>query len=118
MTIVDTIQTVLETIGVHVYYIKRQKETVIPAIVFQDITNLIYGSHAGATDLRKTRFQITCYDSTASKAASLITSVENALAYNSIDFQVAVPLETKLLKYDENTSIYYSIEEYYIFYKI
>jgi hypothetical protein len=109
-----TLKTVLEATGAIVYYAKRQKDSVVPAIVYQEVSRTIFGHMLGASNLRKTRYQVTCIAKSSSGASDLSDAVDTALAYNHLDFEVCVPYDTKLVRYDANTSEYYIVTEYSI----
>ena len=112
-------QALLETTGYNVYYARRQKESVVPAIVYKEVSHSPYGHQSGRMDLCKTRVQVTCFAKAAEKAAEMASAAEILLSFvRHEDFGVSVPLEPMIVQYDEDTGIFYVANDYLVFHKV
>lgn len=111
-----TLETVLARCGVPVYYIKEQKNSVVPRIVYAEVNEYQYGSMSGPSGLHRTRFSITCVEKDQDAASALSDMVEAQMAYNRIDFKVAIPVDNKSARYNNNFSLYYVTHDYFVWY--
>jgi hypothetical protein len=108
------LEDVLKDICEDVFYIRRQKESVVPAITYLDVSTKDWAGHDGLAGIKTVRYQVTCYSKDQEELDVLVSGVENALMYNDEDFDISIPTETKVPRYDEDTSIYYVSRDYFI----
>jgi hypothetical protein len=115
-TLRTTLQTVLERTGAGVWQFEKPLTGTLPAIVYNFISDPQIISHAGDTGNRRARIQLTLGASSAANLDNLVEAVRTQLTANNSDFEVSLPLETRLESKQDN--IYQSILEFRIHYKV
>jgi hypothetical protein len=105
--------------GFPVYALEKPIEKGVPCTVYRyigetpiiTIENFIEDND---TRLRKARIQITSIANTYSAMVSLVKNTEQTLYGNNVNFEVSLPIGTKIQ--DKEDNLYYSVSEYYIWY--
>jgi hypothetical protein len=112
----------LSNTGSPLYALEKPIGKAVPCTVFRFIAEtpiLTLESYANSplndTKLRKARIQFTAIADSAAALRTLVNDTEQFLYGNDLDFEVTVPIGTKLQSKEDN--LYYSVSEYYIWYK-
>ena len=117
MNLDTTIKSKVESAtGYPCYALEKPLEKSLPCTVYTIVNDKKEVAHGGDTGNRKARVQFTVIASTYSAMKSVVALLENGFIANTTDFQVSLPLETRLEDKEDNQ--YYSISEYYIRYNI
>ncbi len=98
-----------------VYGLEKPIEAPVPAIVYTIISERQLISHSGDEKFRTARVQLTNIASSIAGIVSLVEAVRTTLNANTSNWEVSLPLETRIDNKEDN--LYYSILEYYITYK-
>lgn len=116
MQLGSTLKSVLDTAtGIIWYALEKPLEKPVPAGIFRIVSENQKISHSGDENYRTARVQLTCIANTISSLESLVESVRTALNAKTTDWEVSLPLPTRIE--DKEDNLVYSIIEYYISYK-
>jgi hypothetical protein len=116
MNLDQTLKSVIQAAtGFPVYALEKPVEKTVPAVVYKIIADMpILATDATDTKLSWARVQLTHVADTYAKLKSLVEDTETVMFAKTTDWQVSVPLSTKLE--DKEDNLYYSIREYSIWY--
>ncbi|KKN52920.1 hypothetical protein LCGC14_0607820 [marine sediment metagenome] len=124
MSFEETLKTVLETatagVSAGVHALRKPIKSTLPAVVYKRITTLPHQHHksVGVAGLvKRDRMQITYLADSYAKLIALVGLVDSALVGNVTSFSAVQPLGSGLEDKSEDSKVYESIKDYYIFHK-
>jgi len=116
MILETTLKTVLETAtGFLAHALEKPLASATPCTVYRIIVERQKMLHSGDTKYRKARVQLTLIATSVSALATLRENIRTALNANQTDWEVSLPLETRID--DKEDGFYYTVLEYYISYQ-
>lgn len=116
MVLETTLKSVIETAtGKICHANEKPLEAVTPCTVYRIIVERQKMLHSGDTKYRKARVQLTLIATSPSALATLRENIRTALNANKTDWEVSLPLETRID--DKEDGLYYTVLEYYISYQ-
>jgi hypothetical protein len=115
MNLLQVLKTTLESdTGVSCYGLEKPPTAPLPAIVITLVAENQLITHSGDRDFRTARVQLTLIASSIAGIVTLVEDVRDSLNANKTDFNVSLPLETRIDNKEDD--LLYSILEYRINY--
>lgn len=110
----ETLVTVLKGTGKNVYAISVPPNGSYPCIVYQRVSTSHIRTHSG-NELKRPRFQISCWGKSYSEAKALSESVKALLDLNKVNFELAT-MENELDEQETETKLYRKILDFFIWF--